>query len=390
MTPELIQDIREKFIQLYGVTPVIVAAPGRINLIGGHTDYNEGFVLPGAINKGIVTAVQNSDSLHCNVFAINKNESYSFNLDTIQPIKKGDWRNFILGVVSEIQKRGIHLPSFNMVFGGDIPDGSGLSSSAALENSIAFAINEAFQLNIPKIELIKISQMAEHNFVGVKCGIMDQYASMFGIKNHVLMLDCRSLEAIPIQLPLQGYRLVLINSNIKHNLAEAAYNDRRSVCESIAKMLGAKALRDVSKEDLSKVQSQIPLNDYLKVLHIVNEIERVELAVKALKNSDLIAFGGYMFDSHHGASTMYDISCLELDFLVNEAKNFDGVIGARMMGGGFGGCSINIVAEHKVESYINHISAAYYKRFKTHATIECIDLSDGTHIISNEVSYHDR
>lgn len=390
MTPQLIQDIREKFIQLYGVPPVIVSAPGRINLIGGHTDYNEGFVLPGAINKGIVTAVQKSDVSDCNVFAINKNESYSFNLNDIQPIKHGDWRNFILGVVAEIQKRGIHIPSFNMVFGGDIPDGSGLSSSAALENSIAFALNEAFQLNIPKIELIKISQMAEHNFVGVKCGIMDQYASMFGIKNHVLMLDCRSLDAVPIQLPLQGYQLVLINSNVKHNLAEAAYNERRSVCESIAKMLGVKALRDVNKDDLTKIQSQVQPNDYLKALHIVNEIERVELAVKALENNNIKTFGSYMFDSHSGASTLYEISCDELDFLIDEAKNFEGVIGARMMGGGFGGCSINIVAQDVIASYMKHINEVYYDRFKTRATIECIDLSDGAHVISNEKSYHER
>ena len=390
MTSKLIQDIREKFVQLFDVIPVVVAAPGRINLIGGHTDYNEGFVLPGAINKGIVTAVQKSNLSDCNVFAINKNESYSFNLNDIQPIKHGDWRNFILGVVAEIQKRGIKLPSFNMVFGGDIPDGSGLSSSAALENSIAFALNEAFQLNIPKIELIKISQMAEHNFVGVKCGIMDQYASMFGIKNHVLMLDCRSLEAVPIQLSLQGYRLVLINSNVKHNLAEAAYNERRSVCESIARKLGVKVLRDVNKSDLAEIQSQVQPNDYLKALHIVNEIERVELAVTAVKNNDIKTFGGYMFDSHHGASTLYDISCDELDFMVNEAKNFEGVIGARMMGGGFGGCSINIVAEQVVEPFIKHIDEAYYDRFKIHATIECIDLSDGACVISNEKSYHDR
>jgi galactokinase len=232
--------------------------------------------------------------------------------------------------------------------------------------------------------------MAEHNFVGVKCGIMDQYASMFGVKNHVLMLDCRSLEAVPIQLPLQGYRLVLINSNVKHNLAEAAYNERRSVCESIAKMLGVKALRDVNKDDLAKIQYQVQPNDYLKALHIVNEIERVELAVKAVKNNDIKTFGGYMFDSHHGASTLYEISCEELDFLIDEAKNFEGVIGARMMGGGFGGCSINIVAEDVVASYMKHIDDVYYDRFKTRATIERIDLSDGAHVISNEKLYHGR
>lgn len=381
MRAELIKHIEDTFQQKFGTQPILISSPGRINLIGEHTDYNEGFVFPAAIDKGIVAAIQKSETSICTAYALDMQESYEFSLESIQAIPNGNWRNFVLGVVGEIQKKGIVLRPFNVVFAGDIPKGAGLSSSAALENSIVFGLNELFDLGLSKHEMILVSQKAEHNYVGVRCGIMDQYASMFGIENHALLLDCRTQEAIPYPIDFKEYGIMLINTNVSHNLVDAEYNDRRSVCEKVAKLLKVPFLRDATEEGLKEMESEMSSDDYQKALYIIQENKRVLKAGEALKNQDLTQFGELLFQAHDGAKNQFKISCPELDFLVEQAKNQPNVLGARMMGGGFGGCTINIVHKDTAEIYAEDISKKYYQKFGKHCSIYKIKLSQGTHLI---------
>ena len=378
MNSILITQIKTTFIKRFDAEPILVTAPGRINLIGEHTDYNDGFVLPAAIDKSIVSAIAKSNTDNCSIFSLNNNDTFVFSLMEIQPLKMGGWQNYVMGVVAEIHKKGKTLQSFNLVFGGDIPIGSGLSSSAALENSIVFALNELFDLGLTKLEMIYIAQAAEHNFVGVKCGIMDQFASMFGLKNHALFLDCRSLNAIPLDVNLEGYSLILINTNIKHNLAENAYNERRLVCEKVATILNVKALRDATVKDLKTAKHLLSHEDYNKALYIIEENKRVEKAVEYLNDEAITAFGNLLFEAHIGLKDQYKVSCDELDFLVEFAKASPYVIGARMMGGGFGGCAINIVVESRVDDFILDVKNAYFDTFSTPCSEIFVQLSDGT------------
>lgn len=229
MNINLIHKIRTSFQQTFKTEPLMIFSPGRINIIGEHTDYNDGFVFPAAVNKGIVAAIGKSDSKSSIAFAADKKETLEFSLNQIKPLVQGSWQNYILGVVAEIQNRSKTIGNFNIVFGGDIPGGAGMSSSAALENSVVFGLNELFDLGLSKDDMILISQKAEHNYVGLKCGIMDQYASMFGIKNNALLLDCRTVKSKPFEIDFKAYELILINTNVKHSLSDSAYNDRRSV-----------------------------------------------------------------------------------------------------------------------------------------------------------------
>ena len=386
MNTQLINNIKETFTEKFNTECVLISSPGRINFIGGHTDYNEGFVLPAAIDKGIIAGIQKTENTFCTAFALNKEETFTFSLDDdLQPIKNGNWKNFIIGVIAEIEKLGIKIKPFNIVFGGDIPDGSGLSSSAALENSIVFGLNTIFDLQLTKHQMILISQKAEHNYVGVKCGIMDQYASMFGEENSVLYLDCRTQKATPIQLELGDYGLVLINSNVKHNLAEAAYNDRRSVCEKAAKMLHVPFLRDATLENLSTLKNKLSKEDYLKAAYIIEEIERTQFAAKALIENDLRKFGELLFKAHEGLRTKFKITCDELDFLIDKAKENPKVLGARMMGGGFGGCTINVVHKDELNNFIEEVTTTFHQKFNTKCSVEFIKLSQGTHQITKEI-----
>lgn len=381
MRSELIKHIEDTFQQKFGTQPILISSPGRINLIGEHTDYNEGFVFPAAIDKGIVAAIQKSETSICTAYALDMQESYEFSLESIQAIPNGNWRNYVLGVVGEIQKKGIKLHAFNVVFAGDIPKGAGLSSSAALENSIVFGLNELFDLSLSKHEMILISQKAEHNYVGVRCGIMDQFASMFGIENHALLLDCRTQEAIPYPIDFKEFGIMLINTNVSHNLVDAEYNDRRSVCEKVAKLLKVSFLRDATEEGLKEMESEMSSDDYQKALYIIQENKRVLKAGEALRNYDIKEFGKLLYEAHHGAQYQFKISCPELDFLVEQAKSQPGVLGARMMGGGFGGCTINIVHKNTAETYADGISEKYYQKFGKHCSIYKVKLSQGTHLI---------
>lgn len=383
MNQELIIKIKQAFKQNFESKPLIVSSPGRINLIGEHTDYNEGFVFPAAIDKGIIAAIGKSDSSICKVFALDAQEHYEFSLEDIHPIPDGNWRNYVIGVVAEIQNKGIEISAFNVVFAGDIPKGAGLSSSAALENSIVFGLNKLFNLNLTKHEMISISQKAEHNYVGVRCGIMDQYASMFGKENHALLLDCRTQEAIPYQLNFKEYGIMLINTNVSHNLVDAEYNDRRNVCEKVAKLLQVDFLRDATEDTLKQIEFKISPIEYQKALYIIQENKRVLEAAKMIETQNIEGLGRLLYEAHHGAQHQFKISCPELDFLVEQAQKHPNVVGARMMGGGFGGCTINIVEQTAMQSYGDEISERYYKKYGKQCSIYFVKLSQGTHSIEN-------
>ena len=376
----LIKQVKNSFINRFKTNPILVFSPGRINLIGEHTDYNEGFVFPAAINKGIVLGIQQSNSNKSQVFALDINEKYDFSLNSIEPLENGGWKNYILGVIAEIQKIRFKLENFNIVFAGNIPRGAGLSSSAALENSIVFGINKLFSLQLSKEEMILISLRAEHNFVGVKCGIMDQYTSMFGKKGSALLLDCRSIESQFYKINFKDYKIVLINTNVKHNLSESEYNNRRVVCEMVSKKIGINSLRDISIQDLEKFKNDIPIEDYQKVIYVLEENKRVKEFSKALIENDSNSLGKLLYESHKGLSKQYKVSCQELDFLVNQARTYKSIIGARMMGGGFGGCTINLV-DKKSKGDIKKIVKKFQSEFNIEASIYSVKLSDGVAII---------
>lgn len=381
MAKELLKDVKKCFKENFKTKPLFVFSPGRINLIGEHTDYNDGFVFPAAVNKGIALAIEKNTQKQSNVYALNMKEMYSFNLENIVPLKNGGWRNYILGVVSEIQKIGISVGNFNIVFAGNIPSGAGMSSSAALENSVVFGLNEVFKLGLSKQQMILISQKAEHNFAAVKCGIMDQYASMSGEKKSALLLDCRTIKAKIFKIDFKKYKLLLINSNVKHDLAESAYNDRRDVCERVSEMLQIKALRDAKKQDLDKIKTKLSEEDYQKALYVIEENLRVEKFSEAIQKDDLQTLGKLLYQSHKGLSNQYKVSCKELDFLVDETKKNSNILGARMMGGGFGGCTINLIKKSEIASFKENISEKFKKEFNKSCSIYQLKLSEGTRLI---------
>ena len=381
MNKKLVKQVKRSFKEQFKTKPLVVFSPGRINLIGEHTDYNDGFAFPAAINKGIVLAISKSDSKKSYVFAFNKNEIYKFNTENVKPLDDGGWRNYVLGVVAELQMAGKPVGNFNAVFAGNIPGGAGMSSSAALENSFVYGLNKLFKLGLSKTEMILISQKAEHNFAGVKCGIMDQYASMFGVKKSALLLDCRTVTSQPYKIDFKDYKLMLINSNVKHDLSESAYNDRREVCEKVSRLLHIDALRDASKEDLDRIKSDITDEDYQKALYVINENNRIKLFSEAINKDDIEALGDLLYQSHEGLSTNYKVSCEELDFLVQRAKENPNVLGARMMGGGFGGCTINLVKKDEFKAFKKDTAKKFRKRFEKDCSVYSVKLSRGTQIV---------
>lgn len=375
----LSQKITSVFKEHFATEPIIIRSPGRINLIGEHTDYNEGFVFPAAINYAIYAAIQKSDNTLCKAIAIDQNETFEFSLSSIQRIENGGWRNYILGVVAEIQNKGLTVEPFNLVFGGDIPIGAGLSSSAALENSLAMGLNQLFDLGMTKKEMMYVSQKAEHHFALVQCGIMDQYASMFGKQNKALFLDCRTIESKEYELRLGNYQLLLINTNVKHSLNESAYNDRRKTCEKVADLLSVSALRDANETDLYKLKNKINEEEYQQALYVIQENERVQKAAHAIEENNLPEVGNLLFASHAGLKNQYKVSCTELDFLVLLAKADTAVLGARMMGGGFGGCTINLIQSDKVATFKEKAQKAYRETFGIDCSFYDVQLSEGVH-----------
>ncbi|MDN3643586.1 galactokinase [Lutimonas halocynthiae] len=377
------QKVVSTYQEKYGQKPMLVFSPGRLNIIGEHTDYNDGFVFPAAIDKGIYAAFGFSKEGQCTAEAIDMNESFTFSLESIKPLEKAGWHNYILGVIHGIQEKGKMIAPFNLVFGGDIPEGAGLSSSAALENAIVFGLNELFGLKLSKEEMIFISQNAEHEFVGVKCGIMDQYASMFGQKNTALLLDCRDISSRPFHIDFDAYQILLINTNVKHSLSDSAYNKRREVCEKVSKLLKVNALRDADSIKLEAISNQINSEEFQMALYVIQENERVQKAGQAMAANDIHGLGKLIYASHHGLQNQYKVSCEELNFLVDLAKACPNIAGSRMMGGGFGGCTINIIKKEAVASYSKSVSEAYLQQFGKSCSIYDIALSDGTHLLTD-------
>lgn len=367
---------------------IIIHSPGRINIIGEHTDYNQGYVLPAAIDKKTTLKLKKNGTVHtCNMVASNLNEIYTFDLSTYEPLKSG-WQNYVMGVVSEIQKLGAQITGFDCEFEGTVPIGSGMSSSASLECGLATGLNALFDLGLDQWQIIKASQMAEHNFVGIKCGIMDQFASVMGKKDHVMLLDCRSLAYQYFPFDLGEYQLLLINTNVTHTLASSEYNTRRVECEQGVEILKNKipsiqTLRDVTLENLSNYKSILPEKVYLRCEHVINENQRVLDATQALLDHDFDLLGQLMYQSHASLQHKYDVSCKELDFLIEKTKNKDYILGARMMGGGFGGCTINIIKKTEVDNFIDAIGTSYQQQFGIACTPYTVNIADGARVSDN-------
>lgn len=360
------QKLLDKFTQRYGSGAILYTSPGRVNLIGEHTDYNGGFVLPGAIDKGIWAAIKPNGTSVINTYSLDYDASSSFGMNEENLPAEG-WAKYLFGVVREIIKRGGNPGGFDTVFAGDVPLGAGLSSSAALESTFAFALNDLFKLRIDRFELAKIGQATEHNYVGVKCGIMDQFASLFGKEGHLIRLDCRSLEYEYVPFDPQGYKVVLVDSMVKHELASSAYNKRRESCERVVAAIQKRHaqvqfLRDANPDWLAEVRQEVSVEDFMRAEYVIEEIQRLLDACEALKKGDYVTVGEKMYGTHHGMSKLYEVSCEELDFL-NDLARECGVTGSRVMGGGFGGCTINLVPEARYEAFLDHAVKDFTARF---------------------------
>lgn len=369
--------VSQKFAELYGEGAVLFASPGRINLIGEHTDYNGGFVFPGAVDKGIVAAIRLNGTDKVRAYALDLEDSCSFGLaEEDKPSKS--WACYIFGVCREIQKRGGVIGGFDTVFAGNVPLGAGMSSSAALESTFAFALNDLYNLGIEKFELARIGQATEHNYCGVNCGIMDQFASVHGKAGHLMRLDCRSMEFsyFPFDPAKHGYRLVLVNSCVKHELVGSPYNDRRKSCERVAAVLGQQFLRGATMEQLEAVKDKISEEDYLRARYVIGEEQRVLDVCNALEAGDYQTVGERMYQTHWGMSGDYEVSCEELDFLATVAEQC-GVTGSRIMGGGFGGCTINLVKEELCDAFIATVTEKFEAKYGHKPEVYPVVISDG-------------
>jgi galactokinase len=380
----LVDTVRAQFIERYKKAPLLVIAPGRINLIGEHTDYNEGFVMPAAVDREIVFAVAPNSTDQFNCYSIDFDTSFSFRANELK--SGGQWYNYLMGVVSGFQQRGLPLSGVDCVIGGNIPTGSGMSSSAALCSGIGFALNEIVKSNLSRLDLARIGQQAEHEFAGVRCGIMDQYASLFGQKDSALLLDCRSLthEYVPVNFP--GVQILLVDTKVKHTLVSSAYNDRRAACEEGVKAFqkinsGIHSLRDVNTDNLPTLQKLVSTDVFTKCKFVVEEIDRTQRAATFLKLNDVKEFGKLMFETHWGLSHFYEVSCPESDLLVTLAEEFPkDVLGARQMGGGFGGCIIHLIRNEAVEKYSLKVREKYVVTFKKEPDFYSVALKEGVHL----------
>lgn len=378
----MMNNIQRKFKELFGGQAAVYASPGRVNLIGEHTDYNEGFVLPGAIDKAMFLAIRPNGGKQVNVFSIDYDEMVTF-LPSKEKLPE-HWANYILGVVMELKETGAETGGFDSVFGGDIPLGAGLSSSAALESVFAFALNDLFGLGKSRAELARIGQLAEHHYAGVRCGIMDQFASLHGKAGQLIKLDCRSLgfERIPFDPQAAGYRLVLIDTMVKHSLASSEYNVRRQQCEAGVAVVRQKhpsvsSLRDISPEMLDESKSLMEPIVFQRCQYVIEENIRLLRACDALQGNDLPTFGQMMTGSHEGLRHKFEVSCVELDFLADLATKTPGILGARMMGGGFGGCTINLVSAAAHDAFIDDATRNFEKQFGLKPKVYDVVISEG-------------
>ena len=371
------QRISEKFQTLYHTEGEFYASAGRINLIGEHTDYNGGFVFPGAVAQGMIAEIKPNGGRKVCAFALDLDEYCEFGMNEEDAPVQG-WARYIFGVCREIIKRGGEISGFNTVFAGDVPLGSGMSSSAALESTFAYALNEIFSLGIDKFELARIGQSTEHNYCGVKCGIMDQFASVFGKAGNLMRLDCRSMEFeyFPFDPEQHGYKLVLLNSCVKHQLTGSPYNDRRASCERVAKVLGQEFLRGATMDQLDAVKDQVSEEDYLRARYIIGEERRVLDVCDALEKGDYETVGARMYETHWGMSKDFEVSCEELDFLAEVAQEC-GVTGSRIMGGAFGGCTINLVKAELYDTFIAKAKSAFAEKYGHEPMVIPVVISDG-------------
>jgi len=370
------------FYQVYGRTPRIFYAPGRVNLIGEHTDYNDGFVLPMAINRGTAVGIAPRTDLKLCVMSINLDETIQLDLDDLGMGCSGRWVDYVAGIASALRDRGIRLSGADVALQSDVSLGGGLSSSAALEIALGTALVAVSEGFLDKRSLAFAGQAAEHRHVGIRCGIMDQYASVFARKDHAVLLDCRSLEVKSIPLRLREYCIVICDSRVRHSLASSEYNKRRSDCELGAKLLsgvlpGVRALRDIAKSDLELHQGLLPSHVLRRCRHVVEENARTLKAAEALSSGDISTMGRLMCDSHASLRDDYQVSCRELDILVDSAMAQPGVLGARMTGGGFGGCTVNLVAGNKLEAFSENVTRAYLKQIQINPEIFVAEASDG-------------
>lgn len=368
--------IQNEFKSRFGQEGILFVAPGRFNLIGEHTDYNGGFVFPGAIDKYIMAEILPNGTDKVRVYSIDIEEYVEFGLKE-EDAPSQQWARYIFGVCREIIKRGGVVKGFDAVFAGNVPLGAGLSSSAALESCFANALNDLFNDNrFPKMELAKIGQSTEHNYCGVNCGIMDQFASVHGKKDNLMRLDCRSGEFEYFPFKLDGYRLVLVDSRVKHELVDSPYNKRRESCERVAKTLGVETLRDADMAMLDAAKDKISEEDYKRAKYVIEEKQRVLDVCDALVAGDYETVGRCMYGTHEGMSKLYEVSCEELDYLNDEAKEC-GVTGSRIMGGGFGGCTVNLVKDELYDNFIATVTKKFSEKYGHEPKIYPVIVSDG-------------
>ncbi len=379
--------VENSFQQHFSRKPLVVSSPGRVNLIGEHTDYNDGFVLPAAIDKAAYIAISPNGSTRGKWISLDFPESATIDFQNISTNSVG-WANYILGVVDQAQKLGKPIPAFDCVVVGDVPIGSGMSSSAALESAVIFALNELYDLGLSRWEMARLAQRAENEFIGVKCGIMDMFASLHGKVNHVIRLDCRDLSFEYFPIELGDYKIVLFDTGVKHSLADSAYNTRRSECETGMRFFqkhynpNFKALRDVPITMVQANRSRLPKEVYDRCLYVTEEIQRTLAACEDLKNGDLAAFGLKMYATHEGLRHSYQVSCPELDFLVDATQGESSVLGSRMMGGGFGGCTINIVHQDAIEGLNERLAKAYQEAMGHKLGMYMVVTGDGAKVQS--------
>lgn len=377
--------VRSRFVKHFdGQTGNVYASPGRINLIGEHTDYNGGFVFPGAIDKGIMCEIRPNGTNKVMAYSIDLKDRVEFDIDD-EKGPKANWARYLYGIVQEMKKRGVDVKGFNTAFAGDVPLGAGLSSSAALESCYAYALNDLFGENkVSKWDMVLAGQATEHNYCGVNCGIMDQFASVFGMEGKLMRLDCRSREFEYFPFDPKGYRLVLVDSVVKHELASSAYNDRRKSCENVVAALQKKypektieTLRDADWDMLNAVKDEVSEEDMKRATFVLGEKDRVLAVCDALNAGDYETVGKKMYETHHGLSKEYEVSCEELDYL-NDIAREDGVTGSRIMGGGFGGCTINLVKEDLYDHFIADVKKKYAERYGKEPKIYDVVIKDGS------------
>jgi galactokinase len=379
--------VAKKFEELYKKEAFLVTSPGRVNLIGEHTDYNEGFVLPAAVDKKMFVAIAKNNSGSINAFANEYNKSFSFHLGEIKAERSGGWMSYLLGVTYYLQEMGCKLGGVDVLIDGNVPVGAGMSSSAALCCAYGFALNELFNLGLSRMQLAYIGQKTEHVFTGVNVGIMDQFASLYGKAGNVMKLDCRSMEFEYIPFDFPDHKIVMVNSMVKHALADSEYNLRRHQCEEGVSIIkqhdksDISSLRDINLEMLESNKNILSEVVYRRCLYVISENDRVLKGCELIKKKDLKGFGKLMYETHQGLSKLYEVSCEELDFLAERAHTFPGVTGTRMMGGGFGGCTINLVEENSVEKFTDFIKTQYRERFKKETEVYITQIDDGTRVI---------